>query len=267
VHTFRAFRPSVAAAAIALLAVAACSDSSTKGDDHSNAAAIAITGGQNQVGVPGTPLAAPIAVRVTNSQGNPVAGKAVSFAITRGGGTVASSSVSTDDDGIAQTSWTLGAGSVKQQLKATAGSASQLATATVDTTRSLFLMPLRDTVSVNDTIWVTAVSGTTGLNGEVRGAVQESIVNSIPTAARMVTLYYMQGEFFDYTGNGGTLNLVTSGPTNTLARQTYLRIGYVAMSAGKDVNFAHAVSGFFGARTFSDLRSSVSVVGATVHIR
>jgi hypothetical protein len=27
------------------------------------------------------------------------------------------------------------------------------------------------------------------------------------------------------------------------------------------------VSGFFGARTFDDLRSSVSVVGATVHIR
>lgn len=255
------------ATAIALLAVAACSDSSTKGGDHSTAAAITISGGANQTGTPGAPLAQPIAARVTNSQGNPVAGKAVSFAVTRGGGTVASSSVTTDNDGIAQTTWTLGAGSVRQQVKATAGSVSSLATATVDTTRSLFLLPLRDTVSVNDTIWVTVVSGTSGLNGEVRGAVQESIVNSIPTAARLVTLYYMQGEFFDYTGNSGTLNLITSGPTNTFARDTYLRIGYVATSAGKDVNFSHAVSGFIGARTFTDLRSNVSVVGATVHIR
>lgn len=255
------------ATAIALLAVAACSDSSTKGGDHSTAAAIAISGGDNQIGTTGAPLPAPIAARVTNSQGNPVAGKAVNFAVTRGGGTVASSSVTTNSDGIAQTTWTLGAGSVKQQVKATAGSVSSLATATVDTTRSLFLLPLRDTVSVNDTIWVAVVSGTSGLNGEVRGAVQESIVNSIPTAARLAAIYYMQGEFFDYTGNGGTLNLVSSGPTNTLGRQTYLRIGYVATSAGKDVNFSHTVSGFFGARTFTDLRPSVSVVGATVHIR
>ena len=90
VHSFRAFRPAVVATAFALLAVAACSDSPTKGGNNGTPAAIAISAGNNQVGMPGTPLAAPIAARVTNAQGNPVSGKAVDFTVTRGGGTVAS---------------------------------------------------------------------------------------------------------------------------------------------------------------------------------
>ena len=217
--------------------------------------------------MPGAALAAPIAARVTNSQGNPVAGKAVDFTVTRGDGTVASATVTTDNNGVAQTSWTLGSGSVRQEVTATAGTLNQVATATVDTTRSLFLLPARDTVSIGDTIWLSLVSGTSALGGEVRGAVQESIVNDTPSAAQLAAIRYVGGEYFDYTGNSGPLNLMTAGPTNTAARQTYMHVAYVTKSGARTIKFAHSAAGFVGARTFNDLLGRVSVVGASVYVR
>jgi len=268
VHSSRAFRPSVLATAFALLAVAACSsDGPTKGGNNGTPAAVTISSGDNQIGVPGSPLPSEIAARVTNAQGNPIAGNSVAFTVTRGDGTVASASVSTDNDGVARTAWTLGNGAVRQELTATAGSAKRMATATVDTTRSLFLLPARDTVAVGDTIWLSLISGTTALGGEVRGAVQESIVNSTPTAAKLAAIQYTGGEYFDYTGNSGTLNLMTAGPTNTLARQTYMRVGYLTTSGSKTIKFTHSAAGFVSARTFNDLLGRVSVVGASVYVR
>lgn len=255
------------ATTFALLAVAACSDSPTKGGSNGTPAAISISSGDNQVGVPGTPLPAPIAVRVTNAQGNPLAGKSVDFTVSRGEGTVASATVTTDNDGVAKTAWTLGSGAVRQEVKATTNSLVQSVIATVDTTRSLFLLPTRDTVSVGDTIWLSLVSGTTGLSGEVRGAVQETIVNGTPTAAKLAAILYTGGEYFDYTGNSGSLNLMTGAPANVAARQTYMRVGYVTTSGAKTVKFTHSAAGFVAARTFTDLRPRVSVVGAAVYIR
>ena len=46
-----------------------------------------------------------------------------------------------------------------------------------------------------------------------------------------------------------------------------MKIGYLATTSSKDVNFTHGATGFFGARTFRDLLSQVSVVGASVRIR
>jgi len=269
VHSFGAFRPSVVATTFALLAVAACSDAN-KGSDHSTPAAIAISSGDNQVGMPGTPLAAPIAVRVTNAQGNPVAGKPVDFTVTRGAGTVASATVTTDNNGVAQTAWTLGSGTVRQEVKATINSLVQSAVATVDTTRSLFLLPLRDTVSVGDTIWVSMIAGTSALNGETRGAVRETVTNSIPSGAGIASVIYTRGEYLDIQQpTGAVLNFVTSGPTNAQARQLYMRLGYVArqIGSGHDVILTHTSDSFIGARTFNNLRDRVSVVGAVVHIR
>jgi hypothetical protein len=258
------------ATAFALLAVAACSDSPTKGGSNGTPAAIAMSGGDNQMGMPGTPLAAPIAVRVTNAQGNPVAGKPVDFTVTRGAGTVASATVTTDNNGVAQTSWTLGTATVRQEVKATINSLVQSAVATVDTTRSLFLLPLRDTVSVGDTIWVSMIAGTSALNGEVRGAVRETISNSLASGAGIVRVIYTQGEFLDVQQpTGPVLNFVTGAPMNTQARNLYMRVGYLArqLGSGHDVVLTHTATSFIGARTFTDLTNRVSVVGAVVHIR
>lgn len=266
VHSSRAFRPSVLAVAIAFAAAACGSDGPSKGGNNTTVAAIAFSSGNDQVGVPGSVLATPISARVTNAQGNPVAGKPVDFIVTRGGGSVAAPTVTTDNNGIAQTTWTLGSAAVRQTVKASVGTVQGLATANVDTTRSLFLMAASDTVSVGDTIWVDFYAGTTAL-GETRGAVEESVVNSIPMAARLAAIIYTRGELIDDTGASQQLTVVTSGPTNTQPRQRYMRFGYVASSSGKEVQFTHTAAAFVAARTFNDLLSRASVVGTTVHIR
>ena len=252
--------------AVAIALTACGSDGPSKGGNNSTAAAIAFSAGNNQVGMPGTPLATPLTARVTNAQGNPVSGQVVTFAVTRGGGSIAAPTVTTDNNGVAQTTWTLGSGAVSQNVKAAVGSIQQLATAVVDTSRSLFFLAARDTVAVGDTIWIDVYSGTSAL-GETRGAVQESVINSAPAAAHLAAIIYTRGELIDDTGNNSQINLITSGPTNTLARQKYLRLGYVASSSNRDVQFDHAAVAFYAARSFNDLLTRVSVVGTPVHIR
>lgn len=68
------------------------------------------TAGDGQTATVGSPVATAPVVKVTDAGGNPVAGVAVTFAVTAGGGSVnPTTPVSTDATGIAAaTSWTLG---------------------------------------------------------------------------------------------------------------------------------------------------------------
>ena len=74
------------------------------------ASAVAVSSGNNQVGVAGTQLVQQLAVKITDSGGNAVAGTTVNWAATAGGTgvSVGSSSSITDASGIATTSATLG---------------------------------------------------------------------------------------------------------------------------------------------------------------
>ena len=74
------------------------------------AAAIAKVAGDNQTAAPGSAVATPPTVRVTDAAGNNVSGAGVTFAVASGGGAVAGGSQLTATDGTAKpTSWTLGA--------------------------------------------------------------------------------------------------------------------------------------------------------------
>jgi len=74
------------------------------------ATTIAANSTTSQSDTAGLPVAAPPSVRVTDANGNPVAGVAITFAVTGGGGTILPvTSVSTSAAGVATlTSWTLG---------------------------------------------------------------------------------------------------------------------------------------------------------------
>jgi len=75
----------------------------------SPAAAVAAASPTTLTGQVGSVIAPSPAVRVTNAEGQPVAGVPVLFAVTGGGGTVASATPSTDVDGIARAGdWVLG---------------------------------------------------------------------------------------------------------------------------------------------------------------
>jgi hypothetical protein len=70
-------------------------------------AAVAKAGGDAQTGDPGTALADPLAVRVTDAYGNPVPGVAVAFS-AGGEGSVSPAGAVTGADGTGRAQWTLG---------------------------------------------------------------------------------------------------------------------------------------------------------------
>lgn len=75
------------------------------------------TGG-GQTGTVGQPLAAPIVVRVTDAEGRGVPGVQVAFSTSEVGGAFAPESRRTDENGEAESVWTLGSGSGTQRATA-----------------------------------------------------------------------------------------------------------------------------------------------------
>lgn len=75
--------------------------------------------GNNQSGVAGAPLAAPLVAIVTDAVGNPKAGVTVTFTVASGGGSLSATSGITDASGQASVQWTLGSGTGPQAVVAT----------------------------------------------------------------------------------------------------------------------------------------------------
>ena len=103
-----------------VLAGATITCSSNEPNPPAEAAVLAMAGGNSQSAPAGQALANPIGVRVTDDNGDPVADVTVEWS-EGDGGSVSASSVSTDDDGRASVTWTLGP-----------AAGSQTATAAVD---------------------------------------------------------------------------------------------------------------------------------------
>jgi hypothetical protein len=91
--------------AAAVLALPACD---ATGPKTGPAAQVVIVSGNAQTGPALAELPQPLVVKVTDAQGRPVKGQAVSFVVTAGGGQVFAGTATTNDDGIAQERWTLG---------------------------------------------------------------------------------------------------------------------------------------------------------------
>lgn len=86
------------------------------------AAAIGIFSGNGQSGAPGSTLASPLVVRITDAGGNVKSGATVTFAVTSGGGSLTTTSVTTDANGLGTSgSWKLSAGQCGQSVRATSG--------------------------------------------------------------------------------------------------------------------------------------------------
>lgn len=71
-------------------------------------AQVTVSSGAGQTAPVATALPAPIEVRVTDDDGDPVSGVEVRFEIRRGGGSASPAVDSTDANGVASTAWTLG---------------------------------------------------------------------------------------------------------------------------------------------------------------
>jgi hypothetical protein len=80
---------------------------------------VAIESGNNQASRPGTKLAAPLVVLVTDQYGNPAPGASVRWSVASGGGSVTGAGT-TDASGQAAADWTLGSTTGAQTLTASA---------------------------------------------------------------------------------------------------------------------------------------------------
>jgi alpha-tubulin suppressor-like RCC1 family protein len=101
---------------IALVCGAALSCSSCTSTTGVRVAAhFAIAAGDQQSAVVGTQLTNPLVIKVTDAQGNPVAGQTVNFVVTSGGGSVFGGAETTNGNGNAQELWTLGKSTADSQ--------------------------------------------------------------------------------------------------------------------------------------------------------
>lgn len=109
-------------------------------------ASIVVESGNGQSAPAGSALPAPIAVRVRDSRGNPVSGVSVIWTVSAGGGSLSPNVSTTNAQGIASTTWTLGAFTGTQQASASvvgAGSVTFTATSvsTQPTIQSVVISP------------------------------------------------------------------------------------------------------------------------------
>lgn len=167
-------------------------------------------GGTGLRGPASAVMAVPVEVRITDSFGNGVAGQTVTWTVQAGGGSVAATTSATNAQGVATApAWTLGATGA-QQLRATAGTLTQLFDAEIQAA------PASITVEA-----APPATGTVGLplptapTFAVRDA-QGNILNSVP-----VTVSVTEG--------GGS---VTNPPTLSGAAATSIGTWTLGTAAG-----------------------------------
>ena len=100
-------RTSRLAVTAGLLILTSCLAPSDVGD-RSSQLSLSIISGNNQSGLPGTELPAPLVARVDDSHGHAVNGQVVNFRVVSGGGSVFAGVAISGRDGLVQERWTLG---------------------------------------------------------------------------------------------------------------------------------------------------------------
>lgn len=146
------------------------------------ATTLALLSGGSQTGAPGAALAHPVVVKVTDAYGNGVAGRAVTFAVGTGSGSLGTTSATTDATGAASTTWTLGAVGGTQTITAT--SAGLTGSPLTISATGYTGVPAKLAFLVQPT---NAVAGFS-LTPAVQVAVQDSFGTTVPTFVGQVAI-------------------------------------------------------------------------------
>lgn len=175
-------------------------------DENRSPSAIVIVSGNNQNGNAGTALALPITVQVNDKKGDALKGADVTFAVTGGGGSVQTATVTTNSSGQAATSWTVG----------TAVGVANNATAAVSgvTTPATF----------NASVLAGAVSGVTVVSGDAQaGPVGGALTNPVVVEAHDAFNNVVAGAVVTWTPSGGSVqnaSVTTNGQGQASATWT-----------------------------------------------
>ena len=145
---------------------------------------IAIVSGNNQRGNPGTELANPLVVEVLDDDNDAVSGVTVTFRVTGGGGSLSATSVTTNAQGRAQTTLTLGDEPGGNSVRA---SVSGVSTPVTFAARAVPPAPPEPVIHLGagqrvDTYWINTDSGT------LHRLVGSSVENIAPGVENVVSL-------------------------------------------------------------------------------
>ncbi|MES2179970.1 MAG: Ig-like domain-containing protein [Gemmatimonadota bacterium] len=175
-----------------------------------------IISGNNQTGITGQPLAAPLIVEARDALGNPVSGVTIGFAVTAGGGTPATQSVTTISDGRASFTWTLGSVGT-QALRACLPSCS------AQVTFNALAIPVGA-----DAIWTgsTSTDWSTGTNWNPAVVPSSTSKVFVPTGTTFAPTLFSAASLTDLT--------MASGTTLTVGSQS-LSVSGSLLAAGSSI--------------------------------
>ncbi|HUR04604.1 MAG TPA: Ig-like domain-containing protein [Nonomuraea sp.] len=152
----------------------------TQTAEPANPTTLAQISGNGQTGAVGAPLADSLVVRLLDDNGNGIGGKAITWVVGSGGGSVSPSTVITNPNGSAATQWTLGPNAVSNLLNAVySGVPSVPFTASASAgsaTKLTFLQPP-----------VNTGAGST-ISPAVRVAIQDGSGNTVTSATGQIVL-------------------------------------------------------------------------------
>jgi hypothetical protein len=147
------------------------------------AQALAVQSGNAQLGAVSTALAQPLVVKAAASDGAGVAGVSVNFAVATGGGSVGSSTVTTDASGLASTPFTLGPTTGAQTVTASADGLAGSPLTFTATARSVAPVRLAFTAGPPATVAAGAVIGPLTVSAlDAQGAVATTFTGTVTLA-------------------------------------------------------------------------------------
>lgn len=184
--------------------VAACGDST--GPDPQPTATLSVVSGAGQSAVTGTALPTPLTVRASQGSAG-MAGVAISWAVTAGGGSVNPTTSTTDGNGSASTTWTLGPNAGANTVEASSTSVTGAPLSFTATGTVLVPPPSQAAVSVQDNSFSPATR-TVAVGGDVTWTWSGSNTHNVTFSAGPNSVSQAAGTFvrnFPTAGSFGYL--------------------------------------------------------------
>ena len=185
--------------------------------------------GDNQSGTPGNALAAPFVVEVQDEDGEPIAGHSVTFSVTAGGGSLSETSATADEDGLAETTLTLGSQVGINSVQASVSGVDPVIFSTSIDAKILVAAANRPVM-----YWI-AGGGLYSLSGAKEAKIAES-ANGVAVGGGKIYWTEMTGE------SGGTVNSANLNGTDVteLASIFATPIGIAVDAAGSKLYWTNA---------------------------
>lgn len=211
-----------------------------------SAGSLSIVAGNAQTAIAGTNVSTPPSVRVTDSNGNVVAGATVTFAVASGGGSITGATATSNASGIATVgSWKLGTTAGTNTLTASSGSLPSVTFTATGTAGAAALI----TINAGNN-----QSAGIGTPVSIPPSVKVTDANSNPVTGAPVT--------FAVTGGGGSVN----GANATTDANGIATVGSWTLGPAAGANtLAASLNGVTGATvTFNATASAVATLTITV---